>query len=346
MQNKYRIVLAMAAVFGAPALAEERGVSFSHKDWEVVCDNTLTCRAAGYSAEEGTGGSVLLTRKAGMGTAVSGDVILAEMEFDGDTPVEKLTLWINQQQAGEVKSGKDGLWILSEKQARSLVNAVKGNGKVEFKGGPEPFLLSGEGAYAVLLKMDEVQGRVGTPGALTKKGDKPESGVRAAVPPSVIQRVRPEQPQWRPLTASEMAVVRPGLLATLSGDDWCVRIEPSEEMEAEPISLTPLDSSHSLLSALCWRAAYNEGYGYWVIDSKLEGKPVLVTIDGSDYGDGEIFMSQKGRGVGDCWGTASWIWDGKTFRNSRQAVTGMCRSVRLGGTWDLPTWVTDVRPAK
>ena len=46
----WRGVLALA-VLSLPALAKT-GVSFSHKDWEVVCDNTLTCRAAGYSAEE------------------------------------------------------------------------------------------------------------------------------------------------------------------------------------------------------------------------------------------------------------------------------------------------------
>jgi hypothetical protein len=115
---------------------------------------------------------------------------------------------------------------------------------------------------------------------------------------------------------------------------------------AETISLTPLDNAHSLISALCWRAAYNEGYGYWVVDSKLEGNPTLITVSGSEYGDGEIFMSQKGRGLGDCWGTASWLWDGTTFRKSREATTGMCRYLRLGGTWDLPTWVTEVKPAK
>ncbi|RZI54672.1 MAG: DUF1176 domain-containing protein, partial [Pseudomonas sp.] len=27
--------------------------SFSYKDWEVACDNTRTCRAAGYQSEAG-----------------------------------------------------------------------------------------------------------------------------------------------------------------------------------------------------------------------------------------------------------------------------------------------------
>lgn len=346
MKNGVRTGLLALVILSAPVLAQKSGVSFSHKDWEVVCDNTLTCRAAGYSPEEGKGGSVLLTRQAGAGTSVSGEVMLAEAESEGDTPVANLTLWINDQPAGQLKPGKEGNWLPSDKQTRSIVAAVKGSGKVEFKGGPDPFVLSGEGAYAVLLKMDDVQGRIGTPGALTKKGDKPENSVTAAVSAPVIHQVKPEKAQERPLTAPELAVLKPKLLATLSEDDWCDRIQPSDEQEAETISLTPLDNAHSLISALCWRAAYNEGYGYWVVDSKLAGKPELITISGSGYENGEIFLGQKGRGLGDCWGMANWVWDGKTFRKSREATTGMCRYLRLGGTWDLPTWVADVKPTK
>ncbi|WP_409308907.1 DUF1176 domain-containing protein [Pectobacterium sp. B1J-3] len=346
MKNKIRVGFLSMAVLTTPVMAEERGESFSYKDWEVVCDNTLTCRAAGYSPEEGKGGSVLLTRRAGMGTAVAGEVMLAEIESDDNTPVPKLTLWIDGQPAGDVKSGKEGDWQLSEKQAQALIRAVKGSGKAEFKGGPEPFVISGEGAYAVLLKMDDVQGRVGTPGALTKKGNGPESRVKPAVPAPIIQRVKPEKSTERPLTASETDAIKPLLLATLSEEDWCDRIQPLDNQEPETITLTPLNHSLALITALCWRAAYNEGYGYWVIDRQLKGKPHLITISGSSYDDGEIFTSQKGRGLGDCWGTESWVWDGETFRKSREATTGMCRYLRLGGTWDLPTWVADVKPMK
>jgi hypothetical protein len=31
---------------------EAAGVHFQHGDWEVACDNTLTCRIAGYCAAE------------------------------------------------------------------------------------------------------------------------------------------------------------------------------------------------------------------------------------------------------------------------------------------------------
>ncbi len=110
--------------------------------------------------------------------------------------------------------------------------------------------------------------------------------------------------------------------------------------------MTPLDSKHVLISALCWRGAYNEGYGYWVIDSALKGTPQFITRSASDYSDGVISLGQRGRGLGDCWASAEWVWDGETFRKSSESTSGMCRYVRAGGTWDLPEFVAEVKPAK
>jgi len=354
MQNKYKVAFMLLSTLSAPAIAEKSGVSFTHKDWEVVCDNTLTCRAAGYGQENETGGSdgsVLLTREAGPGTEITGDVVLADIEDDDDddTPSPPLTLWINNQSAGNLSMTNEGDWRLSTSQTQALIAAIKGSGSVEFKGGTRSFVLSGDGAYAAMLKMDDVQGRIGTVGALSKKGDKPESSVLAAIPAPVIQAVKIDKAQIRPLTAPELAALEPKLRATLNQDNVCDRLQPSEdhdERSDEGITVTPLDDKHALLSTLCWRAAYNEGYGYWVIDKALQENPVLVTDSGTDYSDGTISMGQKGRGLGDCWATASWVWDGQSCRKSSESSTGMCRYIRLGGTWDLPTFVADVKPAQ
>ncbi|MFC0224940.1 DUF1176 domain-containing protein [Serratia aquatilis] len=348
MRNRKIAALALVGAFMSCAMAQDSGVSFYHKNWELACDNIGTCRAAGYGNEDEASGSVLLTRIAGPGTVPTAEVTLADIESDGSSPVEKLTLWIDGKSVGAVKPAKNEVWRLSESQTLALIRAVKGSGKVEFKGGPAPFVLSGEGASATLLKMDDVQGRIGTPGALTKKGAQPESSVPTAIPAPVIQAVKVTKEQERPLTAAEIAVLKPKLLATLKEDE-CDRLQSPQDNSEESgdgITLTPLDKQYVLISALCWRAAYNEGYGYWVIDSALKTAPVLVTDSASGYGQGEIFMGQKGRGIGDCFGTANWVWDGEVFRKSRESTTGMCRYIHLGGTWDLPTFVADVKPAR
>ncbi|WP_024912559.1 DUF1176 domain-containing protein [Chania multitudinisentens] len=343
MKNPVMIVLLSTLM--PMAMAQDGGVYFSHKNWEIACDNTHTCRAAGYSDEDESSGSVLLTRLAGPGTALSGEVVLTEMVADEVAPAEKLTLWINNKPAGALTAAEEGYWRLSASQIRSLIKAVKGSSKVEFKGGATAFVLSGEGAAAVMLKMDDVQGRIGTPGALVKQGNRPESSVPAAIPPPVIQAVKISKAQERPLTAPEIAALRPKLLATLEQDE-CDLMQPSEDRDEELMMLTPLSGNHAVISALCWRAAYNEGQAYWVIDNALAESPVLVTTSGTDYSEGVISYSHKGRGLGDCWGTASWVWDGQAFRQESKATTGMCRYIHLGGTWHLPTFVAEVKPAR
>lgn len=155
-------------VVSAGALAAG-GVSFSYKNWEVVCDNVLTCRAAGYGPEEGSGGSVLLTREAGPNSVVQGRVMLADIEENDSPETVDLALFINDQPLGNITPGPDGDWILAQQQTDAIIKAVTGSGVVEFRGGKAPFALSGDGANAVMLKMDDVQGRVNTVGALIKK---------------------------------------------------------------------------------------------------------------------------------------------------------------------------------
>lgn len=44
---------------------------------------------------------------------------------------------------------------------------------------------------------------------------------------------------------------------------------------------------------MCWRGAYNEGYGAWVLDESLNGKPAFVTESASDFDSGIISSAQK-----------------------------------------------------
>ncbi len=347
MKTRLLLALSLLASLSAPLLAED-GVSFSHKDWELACDNTLTCRAAGYSAEEGAGGSVLLTRQGGPDTVTHGRVVLADTGDDDSKQVDTLALWIDDRALGNVVKAENDEWTLTDAQTQALISAIKGSGKVEFRGGAEPFDLSSNGAFATLLKMDDAQGRLNTPGALVRKGNQPESRVPAAVALPVILQVKVAKADPRPLTVDELALIKPKLIASLTDDDSCDNLAPVDDQPeegAEPPTLTTVDDTHVLIAALCWRGAYNEGYGYWLMDKALQGQPQLITDSGSDYREGVISEAQKGRGIGDCWSTAAWVWDGKQFTQSSDATTGMCRAIRAGGAWQLPTWVTEVKPA-
>ncbi|MDY4386892.1 DUF1176 domain-containing protein [Pectobacterium aroidearum] len=348
-----RLPILAALIASIPALAfatTSTDSSFSHKDWEVVCDNTLTCRAAGYSSEEQYAGeeqdvpgiSLLLTRHAGQNTPITADVMLAEV-YQAIPKGTTLTLTIDDVDKGLLTPTRDNLWQLNEKQIPVVLQALKGSGKVAFRHNGAVSELSGAGAYAVLLKMDEKQGRIGTTDAITKKGNK-SSALPAVTAPVIYAAVTKQAPS-RNLTDAEQSALQKKLLKTLNSD--CDRLLPQDDQKAEPIELTPLNDSLSLLSTLCWRAAYNEGYAYWIIDNAMQTQPQLVTTDGTDYENGEITSAHKGRGLADCMSYESWTWDGKTFQQSSVSTTGSCRMIQLGGTWDLPSWTTTVvQPGK
>ncbi|MBA0216465.1 DUF1176 domain-containing protein [Pectobacterium brasiliense] len=344
-----RLSMLTALITGIPVLAFATTFAdstFFHKDWEVVCDNTLTCRAAGYSPEKQYTGeeedvpdiSLLLTRHAGQNTPITAEVTLAEVEKEIPKGT-KLTLTVDGVDTGLLTSTGDNLWQLNETQIPFVLQALKGSGKVAFHHNGVVSELSGAGAYAVLLKMDEKQGRIGTTDAITKKGS--ESSALPAVTAPIIYAAVTKKERSRNLTDAERAAIQKTLLKTLKADD-CDSFPPQDYQEAEPIERIPLNDSMSLLSTLCWRAAYNEGYAYWVIDNAMQTQPQLVTTIGVGYENGEITAVQKGRGLADCMSDSAWVWDGKAFQQSRASITGSCRMIQLGGTWDLPYWTTTV----
>ncbi|WP_410209509.1 DUF1176 domain-containing protein [Aquirhabdus sp.] len=339
--------LSLGLVLGQFAYADpiESGISFTSGDWEIICDNTRTCRAAGYQNEDnGTQQpvSVLLTRAAGRNQAVVGQIRLGATDTDPtDTEVQ---MKINGQNFGKVSISKDGDFIghLSSAQVEGILSSVKKTSPIDLIGKQQKWRISDKGAAAVLLKMDDVQGRINTTGAIVKKGTLTEANVLPALPKPLITavKVKSSPVSWNPTQRSQL---RAALKSTFkSDDDACSMLTDPQEGSSE-ISITRLNDQKLLASALCWRAAYNEGYGYWVIDAKAPYHPVLVTTDASDYQEGKITSVQKGRGVGDCLSSESWAWDGNHFIHTGASTTGECKAVAAGGTWDLPTFVSTVR---
>ena len=166
--------------------AAERGIHFEHHDWEIACDNTRTCRAAGYHPDSsGDKVSVLLERNAGPATPVTGEVRLGWNDdpgsVTGSLPEDfELTLQIDRRPAGRIRMHQLR-GQLSSPQVAALLKSLPGNSTIDFLYRVHRWRLSDRGAAAVLLKMDEFQGRLGTPGALVRKGARPEQSVRRAV---------------------------------------------------------------------------------------------------------------------------------------------------------------------
>lgn len=340
--------LALAGTLNATAATPARSLYFEHHDWVVACDNTLTCRAAGYATDDTSTLSVLLTRKGGPDQAIEGRLSLRPEE--GLTqPRGALHLRIQQQDLGVLAAARgEGMHSLNAAQTRALLSALVRDGGISVTDAAgHRWPLSDKGAAAALLKIDEYQGRLDTPGAVMRKGNRPEARVPAALPMPVVHRAPSldashDDPALARLAASP--ALRAALRHTLP-DPSCeglLEADADIPLSNSALEVRPLDAQHVLVNVPCWRGAYNSGDGYWVTRRQAPFQAQWVTSDAIDYDNGQIIAAQKGRGLADCMSHGSWTWNGHTFVATSEAAAGLCRGVP-GGTWELPLLVTEVK---
>lgn len=346
------------AAYGTPF----EGWGFVQDDWQVVCDNTLTCRAAGYADESvfDMPASILLTvipKKA---------LPIAQIQFlseTSDKTYHSAELWLNGKNQGMLQPDADGsAYDLTAKQTQHLINHARQNTRIEIRVGSDRWTISDKGMGAVLLKLDEVQGRVGTPIALVSKNHTSKQTPKSAKPKPIIKKAfLYSEKDNKTLSASKQAYFQVNINKWIDIDDEqlmgseddmgdCELINPKTEVyqrmqeygvDRLDWTFTPVDATHTLASHLCWQGAYNESSGYWLINHDKPSKPKLITTAGNDYSDGEIWATHKDRGLGDCWNRLVWVWNGQTFAKSEDSSSGMCRGF-AGGAWDLPTYVSEV----
>lgn len=353
----FRTILLILFFFhrcSASATHTATGFYFQNKDWEIACDNTRTCRAAGYHVENHEMSiSVLFTRNAGVNENVTAQLMLgnyresSEALFAKLPQIFKLAMLIDGKKVDSLEISQSSLVAnLSENQIVLLIRALRKDALIEWKFGKHVWTLSGAGASSILLKMDEFQGRVGTRTALYRVGS---ANIHKVLPPLPLPVVEQKPPL--PFRATDKSLIekysdqiRQSLIGSLNKDDYCLEI--SDELEnanevREPIQLVHrLTENQVLVSTFCWRGSYNRGTGYWVIEDKAPFHAKLVTTNSSEIYNLNILAQQKGRGLGDCWSSDEWIWDGKNFVHSASSTSGMCRLMAPGGAWTLSTIVT------
>ncbi|WP_164275464.1 DUF1176 domain-containing protein [Stenotrophomonas sp. B1-1] len=339
---------ALASQLVAATKSMPEGAYFQHHDWVMACDNTRTCRAAGYASGEDSTLSVLLARDGGSHQPVRGRMSLRPIDGQ-QSPRGALHLRIKQRDMGILTPAKEeGLYTLSPAQTAALLSALVRDGGitvVDTAGHAWP--LSDKGAAAVLLKADDFQGRIGTVGALMRKGTAAESRVPAALPKPAMRKAStqaslPDDQAFAKLATSP--ALRAALRATLKAPscEGLLNADRDTPLKNSRLRIQRLDGRHLLASVRCWDAAYNSGDGYWVIREQAPYRATWVTSDASSYGNGEIIASQSDRSEPSCRSERSWTWDGTRFVATSATKSVFCRHA-LDGTWQLPMQVTDVQ---
>lgn len=345
--NKILTVCCFIMLSSSAFAQDIKGISFSHQDWEIYCSNTGTCRAAGYQneAERNEPASLLLTRQAGPRQAVQVEFALARYEEES-FPAAKLKnihFYINGKDLGVVSfEGTEFplMGKLSANQVNALLQQSRQQTEIVFKNAQLQWNISDAGMTAVLLKMDDFQKRIGTVGALIKKGQADESKVLAAQPRFSVKQIKTSSKPYLTLQPNNKryAALYRNLMAAQpmpKREGFCEGMYEDGETKPQTIELYKLTNKKVLAMTLCWRGAYNEGYGAWVLDDSLANKANFVTEQASEFYNGIISSSQKGRGIGDCWASDEWIWDGQKFVHTQDRWTGMCKGLAAGGVWDL-----------
>ncbi len=329
---------------------------FTSKDWQVVCDNTRTCRLAGYQAENNSDFpvSILLTRRAGAEAPVEGKVKIGGAKESSAKALmqlgnrHRISMYIDDKSLGETQpfSIAAGDAELTANQVSALLDALTKSSKIELVLRSSRWQLSDRGASAVMLKADEVQGRSGTPSALINKGS--ASTNSRVLPPKPAPTLRWVAPSSKVTADSnENFTIRPSQLAAMvkrtmpDARGVCPNLSDDTSWRLIRVSGTQLLAQHN-----CWTGAYNTGMGAWLINDNKPYKPTLITTDATSYDKGKISAVQKGRGLGDCLTKTDWIWTGSNFEKSHESTTGLCRMIEPGGAWQLPTYVTEVKMGK
>ena len=316
----------------------------NYQDWDLVCDNTGTCRMAGYQDESSDPVSILFTRAAGENAAVEGKfTILPFGEADHDVQVgQDIEIWLNGKSLGKVKHiSDDAPDKLTEEQTKALLSGLKKESEIRLTYGKTTLKVSDKGAAAAMLKMDEFQQRLNTPSALIRQGQEKHAVLAPKAEPkidavSVNNRKTIELKHGEKQYDNVIALLR-------KAHDGCV----DEDLESQDITIYPLTHNKVLAEALCVRGAYQSTNYYAVLDDKLSNVEQVLAEQyneaGYDEKQGYAYVrgSYKGRALGDCWSGQDAVWNGKIFIRTSEWTTGSCKGLP-GGTWQLPIFVSNV----
>lgn len=242
---------------------------------------------------------------------------------------------------------------------RAAVEAVLATAnRVTLRIGGKERELSDDGAYAALLAADAYQGRVGDGSAWVKNGAARFAAKSPAVlPPQAAPKIQaarvPAETKGREYAAGTPEYRKLWQLIRKpyqAGE--CTMLQDSKRNRS--ITVYPLSGGKMLIETGCELFAYNSNGFFAIADSKFNRLYTVLEdsslggyggFDVDKTGTATLSGNQKGRGLGDCWSTVEYVWDGKAFIRSKSESDTQCKGF-AGGAWEQPDFVADVLAPK
>lgn len=304
------------------------------RDWRAACDNGAACFAFAPSTLPDQGWLRLaLTAEAQAAPRIA--VGLWSPGAEGLAPNAPLTLTIDGR-AFVTRRDPDADLPVGQVEAADapvVARALAAGRKAVLSAGAQRVDLSLSGAAASLLWIDERQGRLETPGALVRVGDRPAS-TRA-----------PDLPQVTPAPAADQAgfgdedQTLPKTIEALPAVKACRQETAWNDYVQKAVFSARLSADRELWAVPCFAGAYNLGSAVYVTGPKgADPTPVAFpvaeggtvdTVVNAEYDPATRSLSafNKGRGLGDCGVAQRWVWNGRGFALAEQSEMRECAGV-------------------
>jgi hypothetical protein len=321
----------MAVVLAAAASSSHAAAPVQRKfsDWTVVCDNGLRCVA--QTGDDNGQRALQIERDPGPDAPAWLEMTGPVADLVDDRPVRyPAPAWWSNDDEGVAGRGTQDLAAMQR-----FIDTVRNGSRLRAKDDEESPGLSLDGLSAALLFIDDAQGRLGTRGALLRRGDKPESAVPAAPRLPVLQAASTPRGLSDADARRLVAQVRRLQAPALAKAD-CDEPPPSDADQA-----WPLTNDDALVHLGCWMGAY-QGSGLLfrvprtqpakavrVLLPAMPGEPPRDVVTNADYAPATAQLSHyaKGRGLGDCGEIASWTFDGRDFVLAELTSMDLCNGV-------------------
>lgn len=343
------LVLAVSALATTQSHAADgvKPLSLTQGRWMLVCDNTRHCEAAGFDGDEPLDDEEDEGSRKDRSTYRRGVVLWLSRDGGPSAPLEvALTAEFAGGDGKLTLEAEDGAVLYAGRNGRvpteaflAMLPALLELDTAKVSDGKLTGFLSLHPLAGILQSIDEAQGRIGTPGALYAKGERPESSVPPAVAAIELKRLpivpnRADDVKWMHR-----------LLPKLDIDDCDV----SADVMRSESKIRRVSPHQAVVLLACERGQHANAYTLWLVQDK---KPYVVRqltlpdLDGREYTsstsmlfDGRILNIADRQIPGqDCGSTTQWLWNGKGFTLASIKVTPLCNGMPGGS--DMPFYTT------
>lgn len=335
-----------------PAL---KPVTRTFRDWYATCDNGNDCFA--YTGTD-AGGWLIVRQTAG--PEARPEIVAGAGAFSSEQEGQTVSLVIDGTRQALVTVSDDpyshavpatdiGTTLAQLASARTLA----------VRTGDAEAVLPTAGASAALLWIDEKQGRLDTPLALIRRGERPASSVpRPPALPEVVPLPAIEQGPFSGASnpgaqGGEAGLSLPAAIEALPDVKQCRADTAFSPYLQKAVLAARLSPDTELWGVPCDSGAYNAMYDFYISGrdgttprkAAFPGWEPRERTEGDIAGDGlinPVFDARtntlrhffRGRGIGDCGLIQSWAWTGEAFVLTEETSMGNC--------WGMPSshWPT------